>query len=190
MATVNQERLSVSRSNDELARRKLEVQSAENEISVADAQERAAKAQLDANRQAEKSAQFDRNDAERSRVTERRTSFQKAADVAQAHQQAARARLTFAQRHQAEGQAQLDLAQANLEKAKFMALQKSGDPASRQLAVGRFEDRVREAQARLDTAQQESRTAESAFSLAQNRWTGMGGRAAPERATGGSGNTK
>lgn len=178
LGPVDAARTAVFGARDEVARAKLRLQQAENEVEMARADQTAARA-------AKQRAAAQADAASKSQDPYAKAGAQEAAAQAELQTRSAQAHMAYSQRLVAARQADLDAAErqvtlreAELEKAKFTALTQAGIPASTKYNPSTFDAHVAGAQqeyaqrrADADQRLQEARQTENAWRTLHAQYT-------------------
>ena len=142
MAAVNQARADLTKAEDEVGRRNVAVQSANNDVEVARPEVKVAQSELDRAKALLNKATFDRNSQAGQQAQRDVALYQAQLDAAQAHLKASNAAVELANAQQKEAEAQHELAKAKVQFAEASALQNSGDPAGKNVNIDSIRSHV------------------------------------------------
>lgn len=184
---VNTQRLAVASAQDTVARQELALQSARNERRLAQEEVRATQAEIPRVKLALDNAAFNRDSAAHENAARELQALYAREDAARAHVLAADAGVSLAEAQKREARQRLDLAQAQLDWAKFEALQRIRDPAAREINTTALLRRLRVEQKDVREASDEVAQRQVDASHAQRAWRASAQRYESLRGFGGAG---
>ena len=185
---VNEQRLEVSRANDEMARADTRVHDAEAERDLAHDEQKVATASHDHAQQLIKMGQTERDAGKIDEGKRELDAVMARKAAADAHVAAAEARIDFARAEKAVARQRSDLAQLHLERSKYQALKIANDPVAAKFsdeqyakAIANEENDLRDADLRVEKAREQFAARSQQWQAKQRRFEAAG----PHRPHGG-----
>lgn len=170
MQPVYQQRDQVSKANDALSRQQIRVKEAQNELSVAQNDKSVADAEMDRAKSALEAAQYARDQQRTRQAQNQLQQAQQKQQLAQLHIDAAQGQLDYANARADAAQKQVSVAQSALELEEFQAIQKSGDPAAKELNGNEIQKKLEQARADYRNAQNEAMQQRDRYQSVRQRY--------------------